>query len=387
MHLLNEEIKLFLAIKSSIPYDPFKPIKVYEVGGCVRDRIMKKESKDIDILVCNVSIEDLKNSISKIANVVSTTVGESMNVLKTSINGIDFDVSIPRTEVYDGSNTHNGVKTFGNPSLPLEADLSRRDITINSMALDLDSFEFIDPYDGKGDIKHKLIRFVGTPEDRIKEDPLRIVRAIQFSVRFNFSIEPNSSLAIYNHNHLLSNITSERILEEFNKAFLKNCKEDNHMFLNYITNIPFFSSFFGMDLFPIRATIIGDKVISNMVCLFAEGGDYNKLKVDNTTKSVIELARRIKTEDVFEVMWKKEHLFKLVKDSILSLNNDLVPKINTLTNIPLHPNQLAISSEELISIGYVGKDLGNIQKHLCKMVYEGKIRNKKINILFYLSEE
>jgi len=384
--ICTEEIMLIEAIKNSTPFDSNKPIKVYEVGGCVRDRIRGEESKDIDILVCNVSIEELKKSISVLGTVTSTMVGEKMNVLKINIFGQDFDISIPRTEVYDGSNTHNGVSTFGDPSLSVEDDMGRRDFRCNSIALDLENFNYVDPYNGLIDIVNKKICFVGNPEDRIKEDPLRIIRAIQFSIRFDYSIEEKSYEAMKEYSYLLSNITSERILEEFRKAFEKNMSDNNHKFVNYITDIPFFATYFGLDLFPIKSYIIRNKFLCNIACLFYNGGDFKKLKLDNHTLEIVNILRRLKSEDVFEVIYKKDHLYFDVMDCVFSVGDrNLFFNYQKLDLCPLHPKFLAISSEELTSLGFSGKELGMIQKELCQKIYTKEIlANEYQMIMEYL---
>lgn len=103
------EKKILSAVKNARKYDNSKENKLYRVGGVVRDEIFGAKSKDIDYLVTNVAFEDLKKALAAISDkIVSTGVGESMQVIKAIIDGSEepYDFAIPRTEVYGGSGKH-----------------------------------------------------------------------------------------------------------------------------------------------------------------------------------------------------------------------------------------------------------------------------------------
>jgi tRNA nucleotidyltransferase/poly(A) polymerase len=102
----------------------------------------------------------------------------------------------------------------------IDSDVLRRDISINGLFYDLDKKEIIDLVGGINDIKNKIIRMIGNPDIRIKEDPLRIMRIMRFAYRYGFEIEQNTKNSIRKNKHLLKIISKERIWEEMKKSFL-----------------------------------------------------------------------------------------------------------------------------------------------------------------------
>jgi tRNA nucleotidyltransferase (CCA-adding enzyme) len=163
--------------------------KVYLVGGAVRDELLGKESKDLDYLVTKISLEDLSKLLPKvIPGAKISEVGQSFGIVKAALGKDEFDFAIPRADV-----DRENVKT--DPNIPVEQDLMRRDFTINALAKDLETGQIVSPegQDGVADIKNKIIRAVGDPVQRFKEDPLRMLRALQFASRFGFDIDPESN--------------------------------------------------------------------------------------------------------------------------------------------------------------------------------------------------
>ncbi len=145
-------------------------------------------------------------------------VGRSFGVIKfTRFDGdrsTTFDLSLPRKEFSTGAGHKDFSVTF-DPNLGVEDDLVRRDFTINAIAYDVRSQHLIDPLNGQDDIKKCRIRMVY--DDSFKDDPLRMLRAIQFAARFVFTIEPNTYDAIVRNVSLVKSVSPERIAEELNK--------------------------------------------------------------------------------------------------------------------------------------------------------------------------
>jgi len=187
------------------------------VGGCVRDTLMNKMVKDIDILVEGKSLEFVKNLLRTFGRV--DVVGESFSVLKfrpKGHKGEDFDIAVPRVDRKIGKG-HKGFETITGVSV-IE-DLKRRDFTINSIAVNLKNGKIVDPFNGIEDLKSRLLR--ATDKNAFIEDPLRILRGIQFAARFRFDIEPGT-LSLMKSNALsINEISGERILDEFNKILNK----------------------------------------------------------------------------------------------------------------------------------------------------------------------
>lgn len=197
---------------------------LYEVGGVIRDELLELPDAGIDrdYLICGVAIEDVISTLKKHGKV--DVVGKSFGVIKyTEYPGGDssqrtFDIALPRSEVSTGGGHKDFAVTF-DPHLPIESDLKRRDFTINAMARSLADRRIVDPYGGQKDLENRLLRIVF--ERSFKEDPLRILRAVQFAARFDLIIEPVTWKAMRDDAHLVRSVSAERIAEELNKLLLR----------------------------------------------------------------------------------------------------------------------------------------------------------------------
>lgn len=176
------------------------PGKVYLVGGAVRDLLMDKEPKDYDFLVDNVTEKEMVNA-------GFNKVGADFPVFLDE-EGREF--ALPRVE----KKTSEGYKGFEieTEGVSVEEDLGRRDFTINAMAYDLDSYELIDPFDGKEDLKVRMLRQVS---DAFKEDPLRVMRLARFASRLEHSIIDVSTFnSAKKASPELEEVANERITQE-----------------------------------------------------------------------------------------------------------------------------------------------------------------------------
>ena len=191
--------------------------KIYECGGAVRDSFLGKPSKDLDILITNILVDELYDILKTYGKV--DTVGASFGVIKFKPFGSseDIDIAIPRTERKIGEG-HKGFEITADPFLPIEEDLFRRDFTINAMAKDLEG-NLIDPYNGLDDLNNKIIRVLS--EQSFNDDPLRMLRCVMFSARFNFVIEPYTLELIPKNAYRIKEISPERILIELEKIVSK----------------------------------------------------------------------------------------------------------------------------------------------------------------------
>lgn len=188
------------------------------VGGAVRDHLLGLVPKDFDIEAYGLSVEDLQAVLGRVAKIHA--VGKSFGVLKTRIGGMDIDVSLPRREKKVGPG-HRGFAVDHDPFMPFAEAASRRDFTLNAIGVDLASDEILDPWDGRRDLAAGLIRHVS---DAFDEDPLRVLRACQFSARFGFAIAPETLEKCRALQGELATLSTERIWEEFKKLLLKSLK-------------------------------------------------------------------------------------------------------------------------------------------------------------------
>ncbi len=193
--------------------------RIYEVGGAVRDSLLNRtiNPEDRDYLVCGVPYQDLSEILKEHGRV--DLVGRSFGVIKfTQFRNLDkkytFDIALPRREYSTGVG-HRDFEVNFDPEISIEDDLTRRDFTINAMALALDDSALIDPLGGKTDLENKKIRMVS--EKAFFEDPLRMLRAIQFAARFEFGIEEKTYKAISTNSALINTVSIERISDELNK--------------------------------------------------------------------------------------------------------------------------------------------------------------------------
>ena len=150
---------------------------VYFVGGCVRDEFLSKKNKDIDIEIHNISVESVEEILQKFGKL--DLVGKSFGILK--IEGLPIDFAFPRKDNKVG-NKHTSFESIVDPDLALDESARRRDFTMNAIMKNTRTKEILDPFNGVQDIHDRVIRLVD--KRTFSEDPLRILRAAQFSARF-----------------------------------------------------------------------------------------------------------------------------------------------------------------------------------------------------------
>ena len=194
--------------------------RIYEVGGAVRDRFLPGSPvKDRDYLVTGVPYEKLTSILRSYGRV--DLVGRSFGVIKFTQHRKDksytFDIALPRREHSTGVG-HKEFSVEFDPGIRVEEDLTRRDFTINAMAIALDTQDLIDPLGGKLDLEHRRLRM--TSVNSFIEDPLRMLRAVQFAARFEFEIEARTLDAIRDNADLIATVSQERIAEELNKLLV-----------------------------------------------------------------------------------------------------------------------------------------------------------------------
>lgn len=188
-------------------------MKIYEVGGCVRDKLLGVEPKDIDYSVEANSFEEMKTELLKRGMELWPT-DEKYMTLRGKLNGIAADFVLCRKDGFYSDGRRPDQVEMGT----IYDDLARRDFTMNAIAFDLEADKFLDPFNGHADIKNKIIRCVGST-DRLKEDSLRMLRALRFSITKGFEIDFEIMKCIIENYTLLKNISRERIFVEMNLMF------------------------------------------------------------------------------------------------------------------------------------------------------------------------
>ncbi len=251
------------------------------VGGAVRDGLLGIPVKDADIEVFGLSADDLRTILRRDYFVVE--VGSSYGVFK--LRGIEIDVSLPRREAKSGVG-HKAFTVEGDPDMSLAEAALRRDFSINALYYDIEKDDVLDPLGGLPDLDRRLLRHCGP---RFGEDPLRVLRAMQFIARFDLAVAPET-LAICRA-MTMENLPAERLYEEWHKLIVKGVKLSR--------GLAFLNDCGWIDYFPELKALVGcpqdkqwhpegDAWVHTLFCMdaFAElrvGDDYEDTVVGLAT--------------------------------------------------------------------------------------------------------
>ncbi len=188
---------------------------LYLVGGCVRDMLMRRPTQDYD-LATSATPDRTQNLLRKAQPDAIYTVGKKFGTISAKFGENVVEVTTFRRDHYEFGDRHPDV-VFA-PTI--EDDLVRRDLTINSMAVDLASGDLIDPAGGVADLRDGFIRVTGSPRERFTEDALRIMRVVRFAVQFEFDLAPGLADDLRESGPMLDHISRERIRDELNKILV-----------------------------------------------------------------------------------------------------------------------------------------------------------------------
>ena len=195
-------------------------IRPIVVGGYIRDYLLKKTSKDIDIELYNLyNPQQLESILSEEGKIYS--VGKSFGVYKLHVGELELDFSFPRKDSKI-SQGHKGFKISIDSNLTFEKAASRRDFTINAIGYDVVEKKLLDPYNGIYDLEKKQLKAVN--EQTFIEDPLRVLRAVGFASRLELTITPSllNLLQMMVKKGMLKELPKERIFVELQKIVLKS---------------------------------------------------------------------------------------------------------------------------------------------------------------------
>lgn len=181
-------------------------MKIFKVGGFVRDTLLGRTPKDVDYVVVGATPEEmLAQGFSQ--------VGAAFPVFLNK-NGDEYALARKERKVGVG---YNGFETTFDPSVTLEEDLFRRDLTINAMAMD-DEGNVIDPYGGRADLEAGILRHVS---EAFNEDPVRVLRVARFAARYGFEVHPDTLALMEKVAPELEHVTKERLWAEFEKGVME----------------------------------------------------------------------------------------------------------------------------------------------------------------------
>lgn len=382
--------------------------EAFIVGGCVRDSILGLNPNDYDVTTSAPPSEIL--NIFKNFKLID-------NGIKHGTVGVIIDKEVYEITTYrlEGEYENNRRPKSVSFTSNLVEDLKRRDFTINAIAYN-DKMGIIDKFDGMTDIKNKIVKTVGEPDKRFNEDGLRLIRAIRFSSKLNFKIESNTLHSIYKNANIIKNISRERITDEFSKILMGNNPQD--IIILYKTGIlksigvtsniseekydEFEKDLEVLKLIPsslIDRLSVLDFIIKYKVYSTDIIKDYlvysTKVKTDSTliTKSMLDILNikgnieiKLKLNEVgIDILKKALTLSKIYFENSY-LEDKILFNINEIINSVLEIDKngecykirdLNINGKDIESLGYKGKEIGEILNKLLYKVIVNPYLNEK----------
>lgn len=346
--------------------------KAYFVGGYVRDKVMRKESSDIDIEVFGISQSKIEEVLNECAKELSLgeidLVGKSYGIYKIG----DLDISLPRRERKTG-NKHTDFDVQVDTEMNIKEASSRRDFTINALYMDVYTQELIDPHNGIKDIEKGLIRHI---DDRtFVEDPLRVFRAARFASCFQFRID-NHTIELCKTIDL-SELPIERILMETQKAITSSIHPN--VYFKHLRTIleDEFKKYLGFEYVPERTLeIVGSNYDFDIVKLFETEETINKKFLTNKQYKLLKTVQSCKTiQDYYLASFKLEPIV------------DYLEYFGKYVKIEFHVKKVQVpTSEELMTHCRVapGKELGQLIHKARELSFKGL---NKTEILEKLTQE
>lgn len=355
---MNKLIKKILTKIESAGFE------AYIIGGYVRDLLLGKNSLDIDICT-NATPKDL----IKIFPVAST---KNLGGIEFKIKEYHFEITTYREEL-----KYKDRKPIEfNYINSLVADLNRRDFTINTICMNSKG-EIIDLLNGLKELNNSEIKMIGFIDTKIKEDPLRILRAIRFATVLNFNLESNLYKALKKYNKLVLTLSKNRIKEELDKIFLSNYLKKGLNLLNELGILKLLKIKYDNNIIPVK----------NIEGIYAQLKFECDLPFTKQEKSNIKsLQKIIEEEEITKFTIYNYGLYlSTIAGEILNINQKEINKMYRSLAIK-DKKDIDIKPEEIIVIlgeSYTRK-IRTIQNNLEKLILSGKLKNKKSEIIKYL---
>ena len=376
--------------------------EAYIVGGCVRDAILGFEPNDYDI-----TTSASPNTIQEIfKDFKCIETGIEHGTVSVLMEDEIFEITTYRIEGEYKDHRRPDKVDFTDR---LEEDLKRRDFTINAMAYN-EKKGLIDLFGGKEDLNNKIIKTVGNPYDRFNEDGLRMIRAIRFSSKLNFTIEKETLKAIYDKSFIINNISLERITDEFTKIILSD-KPENIKYLFETKLLKYLNISNEDDIGKLKQfyneIVILKKINKNLekrLALLDYIVEKNNINCKSFCNELIYSKKIIKNHNIILTLLKNieiDHLNKVEIKKILSgidrnlleeyldisrIIYDKEKKVDEIIDIlsEIEENNecyiiknLKVNGRDIMSLGYKNKEVGEVLNYLLEIVIEDYTLNKK----------
>ena len=393
---MSDIIKLPEYVKKIMTDLESKGFEVFAVGGGVRDSLLGKEPDDWDL--CTSATPD--EMINALKNYTTIPTGLKHGTITVKSDNRFIEITTYRSDGEYSDCRHPNDVIFVKS---LEEDLKRRDFTINAFAYNQKG-DIIDLFNGRQDLENKIIRCVGVPDKRFKEDALRIIRALRFATVLGFDIESNTEKALFENINLLSEISAERILSELKKIILSS----NPDIIQKYKSV--FEYVFGVTLIEKDISMIGlmPKDISmGFAALFYSieptktAKILKKLKMDNKSIAKIKMYLSLKGQcPNLEKSDCKRFINKCGADMAnkcidflsVAYKNNSKEWEETRKNIKIiienkeccSINELDISGTDIKNLGYGGRDIGDILNFLLNAVIEEEVINSREELINFI---
>jgi tRNA nucleotidyltransferase/poly(A) polymerase len=387
--------------------------EIYVVGGPIRDFLLGHDPKDIDFLVRKLTLEQIQLALTPIGK--PKEVGQQFGIVKSVIDGSEFDFAIPRTKEEKTGDKHTDFTVEVDPEASVEDDLKRRDFTWNAMAVHLNVFiniqgyprekaiellkdALIDPNGGLSDLESKQLKAVGKAENRFGEDPLRMIRAIQFATRMGFDISGETAEAIKSNVSDLKSVSGERIFEEFKKAWTKG-KADSEILVTLLWKLGIGEELFGSDFNPyiVKLSTLENKnkILGQFVAFFLNGGNYAIMKPDNYFIDTLNVAKKIKNTTDYPFSYinnLEKNEIDVLSEVFKEIDVELHQKVEKMKQIPLSGKQLSVNGQMITQIlGITDRrefpKIGIAQRNILAALWDGKISNNPKEISDFLKNQ
>ena len=353
--------------------------EAFIVGGAVRDKLLNKKIKDYDIAT-SATPEEIKEIFSAYKTI---DIGKKYGTTIVLIDNFPIEITPYRLEEDYYDHRHPSKVTY---TYSLFDDLKRRDFTINALCLNYNN-ELIDLFNGKEDLDKKIIRCIGDPDQRFKEDALRILRAIRFSSNYNFSIEKNTLKALFDNAELLNYISIERKRDELLKILDSN--SPSYYLNKYHDILKTFINFkkcsnridnFSSPYFKLAYLLKDDikqieelKLANDKIKLIYELDNANRIRINND-KSFINLF----SDCIYE-----NEIIKFLSEKY---QKTMYFRYHRLKKYMVNKKNLDIKGKDLIALGYHNKDISLITNEIIEKIRNKKLKNNHRDIIKYLKE-
>lgn len=361
--------------------------EVFVVGGCVRDAMLGKKPKDIDIIVRCLSVEEISDTLQPYGKV--DLVGESFGVIKFNSPYGEFDIALPRSDAkIPGAKGHKSISVQSDKDMAIEEDLLRRDFTINAMAVDRFG-KVIDPYNGQQHLSDQLISCVSI--EAFPDDPLRMLRALQFAARFDFDISDETVILIRANAHLIKEISPDRVLTEFEKVFDKNGNVSKFAHLLNVSGL--WEEYFGFKMKHERmvaVNFLSELLYFAMAELDNVPHDFFKERLHISTEiyKQMEAIHHVYGTPMTEGETIYHKLFNSFRKSQILLNSDFLqdsfkePFISG--EFPTLRKDLAVSGDDLLALGIKPIKIGSAIEECLTGIFNRELRNERTQLLEHI---